>query len=67
MKTDIKVTPTPEQIEGYCQKLIAKLKQDPEYELMQEYGRLLMKHIDSFTPEERKRYDELTIILNHKR
>jgi hypothetical protein len=48
------------------QKLLNKLKQDPNFELMQEYGRLLMKHINSFTPEERKRYDELGELLKNK-
>jgi uncharacterized membrane-anchored protein YjiN (DUF445 family) len=60
---DKRVTPTPKQIEDYCQNLIAKLKQEPNYELQQEFGRMLMRHIDSFTPDERKRYDELKSIL----
>jgi hypothetical protein len=47
-------------------KLLNKLKQDPNFELMQEYGRLLMKHINSFTPEERKRYNELGELLKNK-
>lgn len=48
------------------QKLLNKLKQDPNFELMQEYGKLLMRHINSFTPEEKKRYDELGELLKNK-
>ena len=59
----MKKEPTPEQIEEYCQKLVTKLKQNPNWELEQEFGRLLMKHIDTFTEVERKRYDELKILL----
>ncbi len=55
--------PTEEEIESYYIKLLAKFKQEPNYELQQEFGRLLMRHIDSFTPDERKRYDELKGIL----
>jgi len=58
------ITPTPEQIEEYCQKLIAKLKQEPNWELQQEFGRMLMRHIDSFTTEERDRYEELKRLLS---
>ena len=54
MANENEMTPTPEQIEGYCQKLIEKFKQDPKWELQQEFGRMLMRHIDSFTEEERK-------------
>ena len=52
--------------EEQAQKLLNKLKQDPNFELMQEYGRLLMKHINSFTPEERRRYDEFKELLKIK-
>lgn len=52
--------------EAAAQKLLSRLKQDPQFDLMQEYGKLLMRHIDSFTPEERNRYDELTEILTKK-
>jgi len=57
------MVPTPEQIEGYHQKLIEIFKQDPKWELRQELGRMLMRHIDSFTEDERKRYDELIVLL----
>lgn len=50
-------------IEDYCDKLLNKLKQEPNYELMQELGLLLMKHINDLTPKERERYDELIKIL----
>ena len=57
-------TPTPEQIEGYCQKLIAEFKKNPNWELRQEFGTMLMRHINSFTKEERDRYEELKRLLN---
>jgi hypothetical protein len=49
--------------EAACEKLLAKFKEDPQYELKLEFGMLLMKHINDFTPAERKRYDELKQIL----
>jgi hypothetical protein len=52
-----------ERYDEAANKLLNKLKQDPNFDLMQEYGKLLMRHIDSYSPEERKRYDELTVIL----
>jgi hypothetical protein len=55
---------SPEEYEAYLEKLLNKFKQDPQYELKQELGQLLMIHIDSLTPEERKRYDELLKILS---
>jgi hypothetical protein len=54
---------SPEEYEAYLEKLLNKFKQDPQYELKQEFGQLLMRHIDSFSPEERKRYEELKDIL----
>ena len=57
-------TPTPKQIEGYCQKLKLELEQDPRWKLQQELGEMLMKRIEDFTDEERRRYDELTELLN---
>lgn len=57
-------TPTPEEINDYLNKLIAKLKQRPQWELEQELGRMLMRHIDTFTPEELKRYNELQDLLS---
>ena len=49
--------------EEYYQKLIAKFKQDPNWELQQELGTMLLRHIDSFTTEERNRYEELIKLL----
>jgi hypothetical protein len=63
MNTENEMTPTPEQIEEYYQKLIDKFKQDPKWELRQEFGGMLMRHIDSFTPQERNRYEELKQLL----
>lgn len=40
---------TEEELEQYRQKLIQKFKKDPKWELQQEFGRMLMRHIDSFT------------------
>lgn len=53
---------TPEQEKG-INELYEKLKQDPLFDLRVEYGRFLIRHINSLSPEERKRYDELTEIL----
>jgi len=55
--------PTEQELEDYCDKLLNKFKEDPQYELKQEYGQLLMKHINDFTPEELIRYNELKQIL----
>lgn len=48
------------------QKLLDRLKQDPQFEMHQELGKMLFRHINSFTPEERKRYDELIELLKPK-
>lgn len=48
------------------EKLMAyynKLKQQPLFDETIELGKMLMRHIDSLSPEERKRYDELTELL----
>ena len=63
MNRENEITPTPEQIEEYCQKLIEKFKQDPKWELRQEFGSMLMRHINSFTTQERNRYEELKQLL----
>ena len=54
---------TEEELEQYMQSLIQKFKKDPKWELRQEFGRMLMRHIDSFTKEERIRYEELKELL----
>ena len=56
--------PTEQELEDYYNKLIAKFKKEAYWEERQEFGRLLMIHINDFTPEQRKRYDELMIILS---
>ena len=55
---------TKEQYDDYCQKLLAKFKLDPLYDLQQEFGKFLMRHIDDLSPDERKRYNELKKILS---
>lgn len=52
-----------EEAENYFNKLLNKFKQDPRYELRQELGQMLFKHIDNFTEEEIKRYNELKELL----
>lgn len=59
--------PTQQEIDDYCNSMMEKIKQDSQWELQMEFGRLLMRHIDSFTPEERKRYDELGAILHNSK
>jgi hypothetical protein len=54
-----------DQYETAAEKLLEKFKKDPQYELNLEFGKLLMKHINDFTPEERARYEELKIILHN--
>ncbi len=56
---------TPEK-EAAAQRLLDKFKKEPFYEERQELGTMLMRHIDSFTPAERKRYDELKEILKNE-
>lgn len=48
-----------EQMKAYTDKLLNKFKQDPQYELKQEFGKLLMIHVEDFTPEQLVRYNEL--------
>lgn len=54
---------TPEQKKA-ADKLLAKLRAEPLAKEREEFGRMLMRHIDSFTPEERNRYEELKAILH---
>jgi len=58
--------PTIEEFNAYCEKLVNKLKQNPKWELQLELGKMLMRNIDTFTVEERKRYDELLILLKEE-
>jgi len=55
--------PTHAHMETYCQELISKFKQDPKWELQQEFGKMLMRPITSFTEQERSRYEELKELL----
>lgn len=49
-----------EKMDEYFKQMLNKLKaKDPQFEDRIEFGKLLMKHINDLTPEERKRYDEL--------
>lgn len=57
------VEPTHEEHAAYYDKLLAIFKKDPKFELKQEFGQLLMIHIDDFTAEQRIRYDELKELL----
>ena len=54
---------TDEETEAYYQSLLNKFKQDPLFELRQEFGMMLFKHIDDFTPQELERYNELKELL----
>lgn len=55
---------TPEK-EKAAEKLLAKLRAMPLAKEREEFGRMLFRHIDSFTPEERSRYEELKVILKN--
>jgi len=54
---------TPEETEAGLNKLLARLMKEPLAKERQEFGKMLMRHIDSFTEEERIRYDELKELL----
>lgn len=45
-------------------KLLSKLRAEPLAEEREEFGMLLMQHINTFTPEQLKRYNELKEILS---
>jgi hypothetical protein len=49
--------------EKAVEKLLARLRAEPLTNEREEFGKMLMRHIDSYTPIERKRYDELKAIL----
>ena len=50
--------------EDVLNKLLERLRSEPLAKEREEYGKMLFRHIDSFTTEERKRYDELKEILH---
>jgi len=52
-----------DKAEQYFQRILTKLKQDPLFDLRQEFGQLLMRRIDSFSEDELKRYNELKELL----
>ena len=56
---------TPEK-EAAARRLLKRLRNEPLAKEREEFGKMLFRHIDSFTPEERKRYDELKEILSSK-
>jgi hypothetical protein len=57
-----------DQVEASLNKqTLSNLQQDPDYELMQEFGKLLMRDVSSLTSKEKKRYDELRNLLNPKK
>ena len=45
------------------QKLLAKLMAQPLAKEREEFGRMLMRHVSSFSPQEKKRYEELKELL----
>jgi len=45
------------------EKLLARLQAQPLAKERTEIGNMLFQHIDSYTPEQRKRYEELKVIL----
>lgn len=49
--------------ENGVEKLLAKLRAQPLAKEREEFGKMLFRHIDSFTTEERKRYDKLKKLL----
>jgi len=53
---------TPEQ-EKAAEKLLAQLRAKPLSKEREEFGKMLFRHINSFTTQEKKRYDELKAIL----
>lgn len=55
--------PTEQEMHDYFNKLKSKLMQDPKWELRQELGKFLLRHIDDLSEQEKTRYDELLILL----
>ena len=53
-----------EKHEAAAKRLLTKWeKEDPLFKEKEEFGKLLMIHVDDFTPEQRKRFNELQVIL----
>ena len=56
---------TPEN-ENAAIRLLERLRAQPLAKEREEFGRFLMRHIDSLSVTERKRYDELLEILKNE-
>lgn len=54
---------TPEE-ENAAKRLLERLRAEPLAKEREELGGMLMRHIDSFTIQERERYEELKLILS---
>lgn len=52
-----------DKTEQYLNGLLARLRQDPLFDLRQEFGKLLMRHIYTLSESELKRYNELKELL----
>ena len=51
--------------EAALEKLLARLRAEPLAKEREEFGYMLMRHIDDLTDKERERYDELHKILTN--
>jgi hypothetical protein len=55
------------EFDAKCKKLLKRWKEkDLLFDYKTEFGKLLMIHIDDFTEEQKKRYDELKLILSEE-
>jgi len=57
---------TRKQKEEYYEKLPTRFKQDSQYDLKLEFGRMLMRNITTYSHSEMLRYDELKELLKPK-
>lgn len=55
--------PNEQEIQASLDKLLNKFKEDPQYELKAELGKMIMRPLESLSQAERIRYDELNKIL----
>jgi hypothetical protein len=53
--------PTEQELDAYLNRLKEK---DPNFDLNVEFGMMLLKHINRFTPNELKRCNELKLLLS---
>ncbi len=49
--------------EQYLSDLLTKLRSEPFAAEREELGQMLFRHVDSYSPKEKNRYDELKEIL----